>query len=262
MFIVHMLYGKRLAVILILCSTIQGCQPSNNPTSKAPGCSDPSKVKLDSGNVEDATLNSTPKNFSGLLGLNQSKGYRFTGQKGQSIDYHVNSASTCAWLYSADNKLLNSTSLPQNGSYILQVANVEGSGTFQLSMSISDVGTTPQQQKSSSPKSTNSVDLGWLRLGAVNNTTGTASVGETLIKTTQAITIDPPQVPKIGDRVTIVNSVNLRADVPRSPGYKLTEKKGIISPGQKVIVVEITSFVDPTSSSPNTVVWAKIGVDK
>jgi hypothetical protein len=253
-----------LVIFCFLCSLIQGCQAGNNPSIKAPNCTDPSKVKLDSSNVENVTLTATPRNFSGMLGINQSKGYKFTGSKGQSIDYHVNSATTCAWLYSTDNKLLNTPFLPQNGSYILQVANVEGSGTFQLSMSmsISDVGTTPQQQKSSLPKSTNSVDLGWVRLGAVNNTTGTASVDETLIRTNQAITIDPPTVPKIGDRVTIVNSVNLRADVPRSPSYKLAEKKGIIPPGQKAIVIEVASFVDPTSSSPNTVIWAKIRVDK
>ena len=102
--------------------------------------------------------------------------------------------------------------------------------------------------------------LGWLRLGSVNTKDGNISVGQRLITTTQPVTIDPPMVPSIGDRVLIINPVNLRVSPPQPPNYSLPEKKGAFPPGQKVVIINTDAFVDTTSSSPYTVVWAEIGI--
>jgi hypothetical protein len=211
-------------------------------------------------------LSSTPVNYDGMLNVAESKGYKFTGKKGQKINYQLQSTTTCAWLYNSDNKVLDTVILPQDGTYILQIANLEGSGTFQLSVKIDDANKpierspiqTAQIDKDSSTRSNALTELGWVRLGAVNNTNGSATVGEKLIRTTQAITIDPAEVPKKGERVTIINSVNLRADVPKPPTYRLTNQIGMIQPGEKVTISELAIFVDSTSYSKYTVVWAKI----
>ena len=261
--------NKILTVYLSLFLTLQSCQNNSNKTSlSTSSCPNHLIPKLENKSVEDITLSSMPITHDGVISINQSKGYKFTGRKGQKINYQIKSA--CAWLYSSQNKLLDTTTLPEDGIYILQVANLEGSGTFKLSINLDNPGKiskqsppkiAPIKNNVALAKFDTTINLGWLRLGSVNNINGTASAGEKLIRTTQAITIDPPEVPKKGNRVMIVNSVNLRADVPQSPKYRLTEKRGTIQPGQQITIINLVSFID-LSSSPYTVVWAEIGVTK
>lgn len=261
--------NKLILPYCLLFWILQSCQVNNKANPSVANCTNRSPARLESKNVDNITLSSTPVNYDGMLNIAESKGYKFTGKKGQKINYQLQSTTTCAWLYSADNKVLDTVTLPQDGTYILQIANLEGSGTFQLSVKIDDPNKpierlptqTAQIDKDSSirsAKSDVSTELGWIRLGSVNNTNGSATVGEKLIRTTQAITIDPPEVPNKGDRVTIVNSVNLREDVPQSPNYRLTKQIGIIQPGTKVMIGDSIAFVDLTSSSQYTVVWAKV----
>jgi hypothetical protein len=264
-----MTLNKLIPPYFLLFWVLQSCQVNNQVNPSIANCTNRSPARLENKNVENTTLSSTPVNYDGMLNIAESKGYKFTGKKGQKINYQLQSTTTCAWLYSADNKVLDTVILPQDGTYILQIANLEGSGTFQLSVKIDDTNKpieplptqTAEIDKDSSTRSAKSdvsTELGWIRLGSVNNTNGSATVGEKLITTTQAITIDPAEVPNKGDRVTIVNSVNLRADVPQSPTYRLTKQIGIIQPGTKVTIGDLTTFVDSNSSSSYTVVWAKI----
>jgi serine/threonine protein kinase len=104
----------------------------------------------------------------------------------------------------------------------------------------------------------NTISLGWMRLGGVNNTVGKFEIGERLIKTTQPITIAPSIVPKVGDLVTIVNSVNYRENHPQPPLYQLPPEGGALAPGKRVIIRQLASFADPASRSPYTSVWAKV----
>jgi hypothetical protein len=272
-----MTLNKLIPPYFLLFWILQSCQVNNQVNPSVANCTNRSPARLESKNVDNITLSSTPINYDGMLNIAESKGYKFAGKKGQKINYQLQSTTTCAWLYNSDNKVLDTVILPQDGTYILQIANLAGSGTFQLSIKIDNpnkpveqlpIQTAPIDKDSStrsrsvrsaeSAKSNNSTELGWVRLGSVNNTNGSATVGEKLIRTTQAITINPAEVPNKGDRVTIVNSVNLRADVPQSPTYKLTKQIGIIQPGTKVTIGDLTTFVDLTSSSNYTVVWAKI----
>ena len=115
----------------------------------------------------------------------------------------------------------------------------------------------PQIANTSSSKSS---PIGWLRLGAVKNRSGIASVGETLIATTQVVTIAPTVVPSIGEQVTIITGVNLRNSFPQPPDYKLPDKVSVLQPGHKLLIRRIETFIDPTISSPYTVVWAEVGL--
>ncbi len=102
--------------------------------------------------------------------------------------------------------------------------------------------------------------IGWIRIGAINNRSGVASVGESLIATNQPITISPPIVPSIGNQVSITNNidVNLRNTFPKPPNYKLEQKTNVLISQQKLVILEIKSFVDPTVSSSYTTVWAEV----
>jgi hypothetical protein len=84
--------------------------------------------------------------------------------------------------------------------------------------------------------------------------------GASLIRTGQPVTISPPFIPKIGDEVIISNNVNLRVDYPKPPNYRLAEQTSVLPTGQKVIIQDLVSFVDQTTTSPYPAVWAKVGV--
>ncbi len=100
--------------------------------------------------------------------------------------------------------------------------------------------------------------LGWIRIGAVNNPSGVAPVGTRLIDTRQNVTIEPRQVPSIGDRVKIINNVNFRDNYPQPPLYRLPSQKGILVENRYVVILNISAFVDTTVSSSYTVVWAQV----
>jgi serine/threonine-protein kinase len=116
----------------------------------------------------------------------------------------------------------------------------------------------PESVLPTSPPQTSS--LGWIRLGSVNNITGTALTGEMLIATTQPVTISPVAVPKVGDQVVTITGVNLRRDLPQPPNYQLEEKVSVLQPNQRLKVLNIKTFVDSNSPSPYTVVWAEVGL--
>ena len=115
------------------------------------------------------------------------------------------------------------------------------------------------QQISPSP-SISQQSIGWIRIGAVENTSGNASDGEPLISTSQIVTIAPTIVPTIGEQVTVITGVNLRKGAPKPPDYKLLDQVSILQPGQKLIILSLKTFTDPTTSSPYTVVWAEVGL--
>jgi serine/threonine protein kinase len=122
------------------------------------------------------------------------------------------------------------------------------------------VSTKPTEPAIISSTGNQPLSLGWMRLGAVNNNSDHLTIGEPLISTKQPVTIAPDIVPKIGDKVTVINAVNLRINRPQSPDDKLPDKKGVVLVGQQLVIFNISSFVDPSSPSPYTVVWAEVGL--
>jgi beta-lactamase class A len=113
----------------------------------------------------------------------------------------------------------------------------------------------PQLRSSNQPHS-----LGWIRLGAVNNTSGTATPGERLISTNISVFISPATVPLVGDRVTVAatTAVNTRSSAPQPPDYKLANRVGSVEPGQKVVIRKVEAVKEPATSSPRTAVWAEV----
>jgi serine/threonine protein kinase, bacterial len=102
--------------------------------------------------------------------------------------------------------------------------------------------------------------LGWVRLGAVGNTSGFAAVGEPLIETTQPVTVAPIVVPEINAQIVTITGVNLRSDHPQPPNFRLAGKKSTLLANQRLKIINIKTFVDRTSPSPYTVVWAEVSL--
>jgi len=121
-------------------------------------------------------------------------------------------------------------------------------------------GNITESQNPSSKSKESSSSYGWIRLGAVKNASGSALVGESLIATTQPVTISPIVVPRIGSQVTTITGVNLRINVPQPPDYKLEEKISVLQPNQQLKIINLKTFVDRNSPSPYTVVWAEVGM--
>jgi hypothetical protein len=113
----------------------------------------------------------------------------------------------------------------------------------------------------SSPQSTsNTQQIGWIRIGAVGTKDGRIIVGQKLIDTNQPVTIHPSLVPSIGSHITIINSVNVRVASPQPPSFELPMQKAALPPGQKLVVINTNAFVDPRSASAYTIVWAEVGI--
>jgi hypothetical protein len=103
--------------------------------------------------------------------------------------------------------------------------------------------------------------IGWIRIGAVNSTSGLLpSAGSPLIPTAQPVTIQPMVVPRVRDIVAVVQYVNVRENVPMAENnFKLSDILGVPLPiGTRLAIVELAAFVDPNSSVPYTRIWAKI----
>ncbi|HIK53551.1 MAG TPA: serine/threonine protein kinase [Oscillatoriales cyanobacterium M59_W2019_021] len=99
--------------------------------------------------------------------------------------------------------------------------------------------------------------VGWIRIGAVPNSSTTIQDGIPLIATNQPVTIQPPVVPQNNSQVTILTGVNVRKGVPEPPNYDLTEQISVLPPGTKVIVLQKKSFVTPSNTSA-VAVWAEV----
>ena len=102
--------------------------------------------------------------------------------------------------------------------------------------------------------------IGWIRIGAVKNKSGLASIGDRLIATTQPVTIHPMVVPAVNNQVITITGVNLRKHAPQPPNYKLAEKVSVLLENQQLKILSLKTFVDSDSPSPYTVVWAEVGI--
>lgn len=118
----------------------------------------------------------------------------------------------------------------------------------------------PSSQVQSIPPSSQVQSIGWIRLGATRNTSGFATTEEALVATSQPITISPMRVPEINDQVVVITGVNVRTDYPKPPNYELQDKLSVFMPSQKIVILEIKTFVDQSASPDYTIVWAKVGV--
>jgi hypothetical protein len=101
---------------------------------------------------------------------------------------------------------------------------------------------------------------GWIWLGSLDNTSGDFYEGERLFPSkNQPVTIYPYVVPSPGTVVTITIATNIRDNPPQAPNYKLGKKVDKpLKVGEKLIIRDLTAFVDENSDFNHTRVWALV----
>jgi hypothetical protein len=82
----------------------------------------------------------------------QSTGFTFDAQSGQKLSY-ATAENVCVWVFTPDNKLLNTQTIPQSGKYTIQVSAPKGSTTFNLTLSLQNPQSTQAEPApTASPK--------------------------------------------------------------------------------------------------------------
>ncbi len=131
---------KLLSIWLILLA-IAGCtalpQNSNQP-NQIQTCSDRAKQPLERRNVKEIMLTETKIVQSGTASQDKSIAYMFEAKAGQKLNYDMDQ-NVCVWVYTPDNQLIDNLILPKEGKYIIQLATLQGSRTFKISMSLDPV---------------------------------------------------------------------------------------------------------------------------
>ena len=143
---------------------------------------------------------------------------------------------------------------------------VAGIGTIFLVPQLPKLLRNPSSESNQTPNQTlsptrNIIPIGWIRIGVVNNTSGSLSVGERLLQTSEirlAPSIDSPVVPSIGAVVTVKNPVNLRENRPQTYNSDLPEKVGLLKPKEKLIILQLQHLVNPDSNSSRIEIWAQV----
>lgn len=135
--------------LLMTCGCQALSQASQQSIQTSTGCLEKPKTTLSKDNVEEISLSEQTVSKSGKASADKSIGYTFEAEAGQQLSYRT-SDDICIWIYTQDNKLLNSGKLTQTGKYTLQVSAPKGSTTFNLEMSLD----TLQASSSSTPTST------------------------------------------------------------------------------------------------------------
>ena len=104
--------------------------------------------------------------------------------------------------------------------------------------------------------------IGWMRVGAINHELASLRDGLPLIATSQPVTINPPVVPKLGDKIITVTGVNIRKKPPASPDYDpdKQEKLSVLNQPTRLVIIDKKTFVDPRRPS-STVVWAEVSLN-
>ena len=104
--------------------------------------------------------------------------------------------------------------------------------------------------------------IGWIRVGAINHELASLRDGLPLIATSQPVTINPPVVPKMGDKIITVTGVNIRKNPPASPDYDpdKQEKLSVLNQPTKLVIIDKKTFVDPRRPS-NTIVWVEVSLN-
>ncbi len=141
---------KRRLIYLVLfinygCQAVSQTPQQSNLISTV--CPPKPNGKLDPKNVKDIYLTHDISKISTQTSPENLVGYTFQAKSGQKLSYRT-SDNICIWLYSQNNKVLNSGDLPIDGKYTLQVSAPKGSTSFNLEMTF---GTLEASTPSVSP---------------------------------------------------------------------------------------------------------------
>ncbi|NET74183.1 MAG: hypothetical protein F6K62_25620 [Sphaerospermopsis sp. SIO1G2] len=154
---------KKLIFYLILF-TIYGCDglktlsnsvfsnsgntPTSATTTTSSQCPQQPTLALDKNNVKEITLNQKTLTISAQASATKLLGYTFTANSGDKLNYQTNE-NLCIWVYSPENQIITSSTLPKDGKYTIQVAVPQGSKTFDLNVSLGNLQASNNSQVSS-----------------------------------------------------------------------------------------------------------------
>ena len=132
---------KKASVCLTLL-VLAGCSASvksNNTVASSTSnkCPDKPAGSLSSDRVKSVYLDSETVKESALVSPGKDQGYAFEAKAGQQINYRT-AQNICTWIFAPNNEIVNSTNLPLDGKYTMQVAALTGSTTFELEMSLKE----------------------------------------------------------------------------------------------------------------------------
>lgn len=125
---------KRIICYLTLL-IISGCQQVTTSAPVASTCPEKPANTLAEKDVQEIVLDEQTLSKSGQASANKSIGYKFAAKSGQKFSFSTDT-DICVWLYTPDSQILNGGDLPQTGKYILQVAALNGSKTFDMKMTL------------------------------------------------------------------------------------------------------------------------------
>ena len=142
-------------ILLVLVGCKAPVKSSNTVAiSTSNNCPDKPTGLLNSDRVKLIDLDSQTLKESAIVSPGKDQGYAFTAKAGQTINYRT-AQNICTWIFTPNNEVINSTNLPVDGRYTMQVATLTGSTTFELEMSLGDPERVTQQD-TSQPISTES----------------------------------------------------------------------------------------------------------
>jgi hypothetical protein len=86
------------------------------------------------------TLNLQDQNLQRRLEFSEGEdiGFTFTGTAGHELDSRYPDNEVCVWIYTPDNRILSSSTLPRTGQYTIQVASRYGSKVSILELELFD----------------------------------------------------------------------------------------------------------------------------
>ena len=144
MFLLSLASIKRALVCLMLL-VLAGCSASvksNNTVASSTSntlnqCPDKPAGSLSSDRVKSIYLDSETVKESALVSPGKDQGYAFEAKAGQQINYRT-AQNICTWIFTPNNEIVNSTNLPLDGKYTMQLAALTGSTAFELEMSLGE----------------------------------------------------------------------------------------------------------------------------
>ncbi|NER97293.1 MAG: DUF4101 domain-containing protein [Symploca sp. SIO1B1] len=116
-----------------------GILPDNlQQSNQSEVCPEQPDIALDAKNVQEIALGNGRITASGRVNKGQSVAYTFTAEEGQKLTYNTDN-DICIWVFTPENDLLPSISLPKKGKYIIQIASLSDSTNFELAMALDTV---------------------------------------------------------------------------------------------------------------------------
>jgi hypothetical protein len=146
--------SRYLIILLFTAATIL-----TSCSRKQATCSGTPWNALDPSDVTPLSLTNSETNASSMANYDRSIGFSIPAQANQKLVYQTD-ANICVWVFTPNGQLLTSGVLPTTGTYTLQVAALQGSQTFDLSVKLEDSentdSTAPNFDESASGDETSS----------------------------------------------------------------------------------------------------------